>query len=89
MSRMLSPDDACRGVTLPVGTGRQRYGGQSIDVSEPSHIKALRQVGYTIADTSGAPVRRGGYHCDPCGFASYFRLCSRCGAECERPDLVA
>lgn len=88
MSRMLSPDDACRGVTLPVGTGRQRYGGQSIDVSEPSHIKALRQVGYTIADTSGVPVKAAGFVCTACSFKSFFRLC-KCGAECERPDLAA
>lgn len=89
MPRLLSPDDACISVDVPTYGGKARYNGRSVDVSNASHVKALRQVGYTVADTSGAPVRRGGYHCGPCGFASYFRLCSRCGAECKRPDLAA
>lgn len=88
MPRLLSPDDACRGVDVPFGRGRH-YEGTTIDVSDPGHVKALRKAGYTLADTGGVPVRRGGYECRPCGFASYFRKCSRCGGTCDRPDLVA
>ena len=88
MPRMLSPDDACRGVDVPIGRGR-RYNGTVIDVSDPSHARALKAAGYVQAAVAGAPVRQGGFHCERCGFASFFKLCSRCGAECERPDIVA
>lgn len=88
MSRMLSPDDACRGVDVPFGRGR-RYDGQTIEVTDLSHVRALKEAGYTMASTAGAPLRSGGFECLECGFQSFFRLCSRCGATCERPDLVA
>lgn len=88
MSRLLSPDDKCVGVTVPFGRG-QKYNGKTIEVSDPSHVRALRQAGYTMADMGGAPIKSGGYECSACSFQSYFKLCSRCGAECDRPDLVA
>lgn len=88
MPRLLSPDDACVEVDVPIGRGR-RYSGTTIDVVDPSHVRALCAAGYTVADTAGQPVRRGGFECGECGFKSYFRLCSRCGGSCERPDLIA
>jgi hypothetical protein len=88
MPRLLSPDDACIEVDVPIGRGR-RYSGKTIDVADPSHVKALRAAGYSLAGIAGQPVRRGGFECAECGFKSYFRLCSRCGAQCERPDLTA
>lgn len=86
MPRLLSPDDACISVDVPSG---RRYSGRSIEVSDPGDLKILRAGGYTVADTAGTPVKRGGYECTACSFQSYFKLCSRCGAECERPDIVA
>lgn len=89
MPRLLSPDDKCVQVDVPLGRSR-RYSGKSIDVTDQAHIKALRKAGYTVADTSGAPLSRdAGFECLSCGFQSFFRLCSRCGGECDRPDLVA
>jgi hypothetical protein len=88
MSRLLSPDDRCVQVDVPFGRGT-RYSGQAIEVSDPVHARALKAAGYTAGSVAGTPVRRGGYHCEPCGFASFFRLCSRCGGVCERPDLIA
>jgi len=32
----------------------------------------------------GIASRRSGYTCPGCGFASFFRTCSRCKSECER-----
>jgi hypothetical protein len=84
MPRLLSPDDKCVQVDVPLGRNR-RYSGQSIDVSDPSHVRALRLAGYTVADTAGAPAKTGGFECANCGFHSYFRTCSRCGGMCERP----
>jgi hypothetical protein len=87
MSRLLSPDDACVRVNVPFGRGQQ-YTGRTIDVSDPNHIRALKSAGYTMAGVAGTPARTAGFKCE-CGFASFFRTCSRCGAECDRPDLVA
>lgn len=89
MARMLSPDDACISVDVPTYGGKARYNGRTIDVSDPSHARALKAVGYVQADISGGPARTSGFRCSGCGFSSYFRACSRCGASCERPDLAA
>lgn len=86
MARMLSPDDACRGVDVPSG---RRYSGQAIEVTDLSDFRVLKQAGYTVAGTGGTPLRSAGFECSDCGFQSFFRLCSRCGATCERPDLAA
>ncbi len=88
MSRLLSPGDNCKAVDVPFGRGR-RYEGTVINVSDPLHVSALRRAGYTVAAVAGAPVKAAGFECPACDFASYFRLCSRCGAECDRPDIVA
>jgi hypothetical protein len=88
MHRLLSPDDACKQVDVPIGRN-QRYSGTTINVSDPSHVRALKAIGYTAAAVAGSPVRQGGYRCSECDFSSFFRLCSRCGGVCERPDLVA
>lgn len=85
MSRLLSPDDKCVEVDVPFGRGR-RYRGTTLDVSDPGHARALRAVGYTVADTSGVPVRSGGFTCTGCGFRAWFKTCSRCGGVCERPE---
>jgi len=77
MTRLLSPDDGCVQVNVPIGAGTQ-YTGRTIEVSDPTHIRALREAGYTVADTAGRPVRRGGFDCE-CGFRSFFRQCGRCG----------
>ena len=87
-TRMLSPDGACKGVTVPFGRSR-RYVGRTVNVSDPSHERALREAGYTVADVSGGPSRAAGFVCPTCDFSSFFRLCSRCGGVCERPDLAA
>lgn len=87
-TRMLSPDGACDGVTVPFGRGR-RYAGTTIEVTDPGHVKALKQAGYTVGDTGGVPVTSGGYTCAECGFSAFFKACGRCGGSCERPALAA
>jgi hypothetical protein len=77
--RLLSPDHAC----VSVDTGPRRYDGTVIDVSSPSEVRALREVGYTPADVSGGPAKASGHKCERCGFIGWFRLCGRCGSGCE------
>jgi hypothetical protein len=76
--RLLSPDDKCIDVEVPVGRARN-YAGTTISVSDPQHLRALRAVGYTVADIAGAPARARGFTCGECGFVSFFRTCGRCG----------
>lgn len=42
--------------------------------------KALEQSGFVQASLMGTK-NRGGFTCQQCGFGSWFRKCSRCGAE--------
>lgn len=86
MARLLSPDDACVGVTALSG---RKYRGTAFEVSDPRDARALRKAGYTVADTSGAPSKASGFECLDCGFKSFFRLCSRCGGKCDRQDVIA
>ena len=86
MPRLLSPDDACVSVKIPVGDLEATYNGRVIDVDSPSHIKMLRNEGYTVADVSGTPSRTKGYRCPKCAFSGFFKICGRCGATCERPE---
>lgn len=80
MPRLLSPDDKCAQVDIR----GLRYTGKTIDVTDPRAIRELKAVGYVQADVSGGPARAKGYRCTACGFASYFRRCSRCGDTCEQ-----
>lgn len=84
MPRLLSPDDKCVAVD-DVRTGR-RYRGTKIEVTDPAQIRALKEVGYTVADVAGGPSRADGYRCTDCGFSSFFKTCGRCGGSCQRPD---
>lgn len=83
--RLLAPATGAVGIK----TDRREYRGRILEVSDRQDIKELRAVGYTPGDIGGPLVTRGGYECRPCGFASYFKKCSRCGSACDRPDLVA
>jgi uncharacterized ferredoxin-like protein len=83
--RLLAPATGAVGIK----TDRHEYRGRIIEVSDRQDIKELRAVGYTVGDVGGRPSRAAGFECHSCGFQSFFRLCSRCGDECDRPDLVA
>lgn len=83
--RLLAPATGC----VEVDTSRRRYKGRILEVSDSKDIKELRAIGYTPGDVGGRPSRAAGFECPACSFQSFFRLCSRCGGECDRPDLVA
>jgi len=84
MPRLLSPDDACVRVKIPVGDLEATYKGRVIDVDSPSHIKMLRDEGYVLADVSGGSSRASGYRCPKCAFRGFFKVCGRCGGACEK-----
>lgn len=84
MPRLLSPDDACVEVDIPTVGGSRRYSGTTIEVTDPRHADVLKRVGYTVADVSATPVRSRGYTCTECGFHGFFKVCGRCGSDCEK-----
>lgn len=84
--RLLSPDDACYGAKMYNGN---HYNSRIVDTNDPGEVRALKAVGYTVASMGGPVVKAPGFECPECDFSSFFRLCSRCGSECERPDLSA
>lgn len=83
--KMAMPDGAVMGVRVQgAQTGATTsYDGRIVDVSNPQHIKALKDLGAFPANlASGSP--RGGYRCGSCGFGSFFIGCGRCGGTCSR-----
>lgn len=83
--RLLAPATGA----IEAETERHHYKGQILEVSDRADIRDLRAAGYTVGDVAGGPSRAAGFECPSCDFKSFFRLCSRCGDVCDRPDLVA
>jgi hypothetical protein len=76
------PDKACVGVSVEgTGGGKTHYDGRIVEVTNPRHQRALRELGAFPINLGGVPD--GGYRCG-CGFRSYFSTCSRCGERCEK-----
>ena len=81
-NRLLMPNDAVvqADVRRPDGHGR-RYEGHIVQPRDAHDERALREYGATSAATAGPHLA--GANCPACGFASYFRRCSRCGTTRE------
>jgi hypothetical protein len=68
------------------GDGSRRSyerGGLFRDLSAAA-ARQLVKIGGAVASEAGTTARGIGYRCPACGFGSFVRRCSRCGAECER-----
>lgn len=84
MARLLPPDDACIEASVESAqTGARMLYRQTPDgtmhVESRNHIKALKELGFHEA-AAGGIARSTGRRCQ-CGFSSFFRRCSRCGAD--------
>ena len=84
MTRVILANDVAQVDGL---TGR-RYGGNTpgrVFDMHPADARAVVRLGGALAGIgTHASARAVGYRCPACGFGSYLRRCSRCGAECER-----
>lgn len=82
--KLAMPDGACVGVTVEgAHTGRTTsYDGRIVDVTNPRHVRALRDLGAFPVNLGGRPS--GGYRCGGCGFLGYFATCGRCHGSCEK-----
>ena len=85
--RLAMPDSAVTGVQVEgAQTGRTAsYNGRIVDVTNPRHLKALRALGAFPVNLGGRTA--GGYRCQSCEFAGYFKTCGRCGQVCEREPV--
>lgn len=84
MPRLAMPDGAVTGIEVEgARTGVvARYNGRIVDVENPRHARALRELGAFAVNVGGRTG--GGYRCSDCGFRAYFTSCGRCGGDCER-----
>lgn len=82
--KLAMPDAAVRGIQVEgAQTGRTvSYDGSIVDVSNPLHERALRELGAFPANIGGRTA--GGFRCGDCGFGSFFVTCSRCGGTCGK-----
>jgi hypothetical protein len=66
------------------GGARGYQGGGLFDMS-PADARLAVRMGGALASLNGPAARAEGFTCPACGFGSFFRVCGRCGSECERP----
>lgn len=64
-------------------SGRRYYAKDGVFNMAPEDARALVKIGGAPCTTAGV-ARSKGYKCPECGFAAWFRKCSRCGAETVR-----
>lgn len=83
--KLAMPDGAVCGVSVEgAQTGRKtHYDGRIVEVSNPRHLRALKELGAFPVNLGGRTA--GGYHCE-CGFSGFFAKCGRCGSTCEKED---
>ena len=82
MARMIAPTGVREvAVRTPRGTRlyRQERSG-FIPVDNPTDVSQLKAEG--LIEATGVPKGKG-HPCVSCGFASWFKTCSRCGAVNE------
>lgn len=84
MARLVAPNDGAREVDIRTPRGTKRYRGKSggmYEVDNPADINTMRASGFTEASLMGVATNTGtGYPCRSCGFGSWFKKCSKCGA---------
>lgn len=83
MARLIPPNDGVRGIDVKTPTGRRSYnvdrqGG--VTVEKPSDVAQMKAEGFREASAFGVSAGRG-FPCEACGFSSWFKTCSRCGAD--------
>lgn len=85
MAKYFASDKHCVEVDISgthVGTRTLRADAKGFyNVDNQRDAKALEQSGFVQASLMGASKSRQGFTCSACGFGSWFRKCSRCGAD--------
>lgn len=84
MRRVVAPSQRCREVDSIDGTVRYKQDKSGAFTMTDRDAKALIAVGGFIQPNMGMGRKAEGYRCLICGFGSWFKVCSRCGGDCER-----
>ena len=83
MPKMVAPDKGVK--ETDIGNTRYRVNRDGVyNVENKSHVNAMKREGYIEASLMGATHTELGYTCYQCGFASWFKKCSRCGSENDK-----
>lgn len=72
------------------GLSGRRYhaqGGGIFDMDK-ADARALVELGGAVCGLGPACKSRLGFRCPDCGFGSWFRICSRCGAQTLKDQLA-
>jgi hypothetical protein len=73
----------CRELTVGGRTYRRRANGL-FDLPEAAAKHVVKFEGGQQPSLSGTTRKATGFRCVDCGFGTFVKTCSRCGAECER-----
>ena len=85
MKRVVSPDHRLREADSVYPGLRYTPDKGGVFTVTDRDAKGLVEYGGFIQPDMGMGRRREGYRCQDCGFGSWFRRCSRCGADsCAR-----
>lgn len=80
MPKMVAPDKGVK--QTDIGNARYTVNRDGVyNVENSSHVRAMKREGYIEASLMGPTHTELGYTCPQCGFASWFKTCSRCGSE--------
>lgn len=86
MARLIPSDKGAKGVDVRTERGVYKYNVDSrggIEVENRNHAKQMvAEGGFFEAAALGASIGKG-FPCAECGFGSWFKTCSRCGAVNE------
>ena len=69
-------------------SGRRYRARNGVFDIDPRDAKALKEIGGAVCSTAGVVRKGSGFRCVECGFASYFRLCGRCGSLAVRAHAI-
>ena len=88
MTRIIPPQGLREiGIKTKRGTKVLRTGSDGLfHVNDSKLARQLKAEGLGVASASGV-IEGQGYPCSACGFASWFRKCSRCGTDNTRTEM--
>lgn len=83
MARVLGAEGLVE-IDTPSGYRRHRDKDGTFHLNQRD-ANALKAIGgYIVPDMGPAVKRSEGYRCESCGFGSWFKKCSQCGADCVK-----
>jgi hypothetical protein len=86
---MRVPAEDRRQVQTEIDGRRYTARGGFFEMPEHDARIHMQSANYGRWGIAGVPRPKSGYRCPDCSFGSFFKTCSRCGAECVREGADA